>query len=148
MSQTQVVTQESRVIPGPNGGAIRTGGNPGNKGGSGRPSHEAQRLAWNQVFKPNEAGRSAADYMGSIARGEFDATSNRTPTMSESIAAFGRLASILPQIQIVHSADVSARAIISALPGVLGRFLEPAQCVELLSLLRDAVKDQVEPDVF
>jgi hypothetical protein len=30
----------SRVVPMPHGGAVRTGGNPGNKGGTGRPPNE------------------------------------------------------------------------------------------------------------
>lgn len=35
----------SRVVPGPLGGMIRTGGNPGNKGGTGRPPSALRKLA-------------------------------------------------------------------------------------------------------
>lgn len=43
----------SRVIPGPHGGSIRTGGNPGNKGG-GRPKDEIRALCASNLAKATE----------------------------------------------------------------------------------------------
>ena len=45
MSENTREITGSRVVPSPVGGMIRTGGNPGNKGGTGRPKNEIREAA-------------------------------------------------------------------------------------------------------
>lgn len=142
MSNTvnESVILERKRIPGGRGGYIIPGGKPGNAGG-GAPSHAFIHEALAEAKKRGENGHTATEFLGRLARGEPGKPGQDDPTYQVSIAANLALSKYLPTITVAYGADVTAEAILRALPQVLSRYVGDAEdCAAFIRELAEASK--------
>lgn len=113
------------------GYAVLNVGNPGNKGGTGRPTLNA--IA--------EAKRIQADklsVMESMIEGEFN---GEKVYPSQAIAAYKAVCDVVPKESIVHTVEHNVAGVIQAVSEVLVRELGVEARDRLMDAIKQAVKD-------